>query len=156
MRRVMGGAAAGATALMVMTVLGAGPAAASETVNWAPVKTNSNWECSGYWTVPPSMVKFKSCIVRNASNDAQAVLVVQNPTSTDHTITKGRVVFESQRGGDVWCARTNLAAGATAGCYAPTVKTIPACTRTTDATVSLWVNNGGSTTISKDGENMHC
>ncbi|MFD9544822.1 hypothetical protein [Streptomyces sp. NPDC060022] len=111
------------------------PAHASETVNWKPVKTNANWHCTDYLTHPTSGLKLKTCIVLNSSNDAQGVLVAQNPTSSAKTIS-GRVVFESQRGGDVWCATSNFAAGATAGCYAPTVS-IPACRTTTDAEGTL-------------------
>lgn len=124
-------AALAACAVLVV----AQPAQASDTVNWKPVKTNANWHCTNYLYHPTSGLNLKTCIVLNRSNDAQGVLVAQNPTSSAKTIS-GRVVFESQRGGDVWCATSNFAAGATAGCFAPTVH-IPACKSTTDAKGTL-------------------
>ncbi|MGA5499333.1 hypothetical protein ACPCSP_34010 [Streptomyces cinereoruber] len=103
-------------------------AVASDTVGWKTVSTNSNWYCGAYvghsettvWN--SEWMKFKACTVVNNSGGAQAVLVVQNSHPTDgFYMEMGRVVFESQRGGDVWCAPSNLSAGMTRGCYGPTV-----------------------------------
>ncbi|MGX1542234.1 hypothetical protein [Streptomyces adustus] len=124
-----------------MVLFSAAPANASATVNWKSVSTNSNWSCGSYINHDSRQaVRFKACIVTNASGGTQAVLVVQN-TSTiyDEYLDKGRVIFESQRGGDVWCAPTNLAAGATAGCYAPTVQ-VGTCTQTDSASVELTIS----------------
>ncbi|MGK5629307.1 hypothetical protein [Streptomyces sp. URMC 123] len=131
-------AAAGALALC------ASPAVASPTVNWKPVDTNSSWDCpkyvahqayKGVW----GGLNFKTCIVtRNVGKNghAQAVLVVQNATRHDVYLEKGRIVFQSAEGGDVWCAPTNLAVGATAGCYGPLVDVLD-CNRTTRADTEL-------------------
>ncbi|MFE9394615.1 hypothetical protein [Streptomyces flavidovirens] len=115
-------AAAGAVALC------AAPASASATVNWKPVNTNSNWHCNEPYDHPQYAgvwggVNFKTCIVMGTSTltKAQAVLVVQNKARQDVYIEMGRLIFASSSGGDVWCAPSNLAPGATAGCYAPSV-----------------------------------
>ncbi|MET8513262.1 hypothetical protein [Streptomyces sp. NPDC005077] len=130
-------AAAGAIALC------AAPASASPTVNWQPVNTNSNWECSDYKDHPAydgvwGGVRFKTCIVMSniPGTKAQAVLVVQNRANQDVYIEKGRLTFESSSGGDVWCAASNLASGATAGCYAPSVPVLD-CQFTTLANSEL-------------------
>ncbi|MET9424911.1 hypothetical protein ABZY06_29980 [Streptomyces sp. NPDC006540] len=101
---------------------------ASDTVGWKTVSTNSNWYCGAYvdhtstFVYPSYKIKFKACTVVNNSGGAQAVLVVQNTHLTNgYYMEMGRVVFESQRGGDVWCAPSNLSAGMTRGCYGPTV-----------------------------------
>ncbi|MFD9426918.1 MULTISPECIES: hypothetical protein [unclassified Streptomyces] len=96
-----------------------------------------------------------TCIVLNGNNDAQGVLVAQNPTSSAKTIS-GRVVFESQRGGDAWCDTSNFAAGATAGRCAPTVH-IPACQTTTSAKGTLNIAGYGLVyTVVKDGISTLC
>ncbi|WP_369275547.1 hypothetical protein AB5J55_41230 [Streptomyces sp. R11] len=61
-------------------------------------------------------LSFKACTVVNASGGAQAVLVAQNANELHlWRMQKGRVVFESQLGGDVWCAASNLESGFTRG-----------------------------------------
>ncbi|MEU0690562.1 hypothetical protein [Streptomyces uncialis] len=148
-------AAAGLTALFVP------PASASPTVNWKPVNTNANWRCTPYTTHSAYLnvwggVKFKSCIVMSniPGTKAQAVLVVQNAANQDVHMEKGRVVFESSSGGDVWCASSNLAAGATAGCYAPSVDVVN-CHITTAATTELTLL-GRKDTDNKGGEHVPC
>ncbi|MFF9865246.1 hypothetical protein ACF1G0_07460 [Streptomyces sp. NPDC013953] len=100
--------------------LGAAPASASDTVNWKAVKTSSNWHCTEYVGTDTPGVNVKMCIVVNSGHYAQGVLVAQN-ASNQHVGIKGRIRFESEYGGDVWCAWSQLSKGATAGCYAPTV-----------------------------------
>ncbi|MFE4449389.1 hypothetical protein [Streptomyces sp. NPDC056796] len=119
-------------------LLSTAPSYASETVGWKPVATTSNWSCGAYISHDVrSAVRFRACIVTNASGGAQTVLWVENKsTAYDEYIDQGRVVFESQLGGDVWCKPSNLAYGGTAGCYAPTVP-VGKCSRTTSATVEL-------------------
>ncbi|MFD4835359.1 hypothetical protein ACFWPV_36830 [Streptomyces uncialis] len=85
---------------------------------------------------------------------AQAVLVVQNAAHQDVHIEKGRVIFESASGGDVWCAPSNLAAGATAGCYAPSVLALH-CNVTTQATTELTLL-GRKDRTTKGGEYVPC
>ncbi|TQE35819.1 hypothetical protein Sipo8835_12360 [Streptomyces ipomoeae] len=92
---------------------------ASAAANWKEVSTNSNWNCSDYKPHPvSSYVKFKVCLVINASDDAQAVLVVQN--TTGGPITIGGAV-RSDFGSNVDCANSTLNTSFTRGCFAPTV-----------------------------------
>ncbi|MFB7313121.1 hypothetical protein [Streptomyces sp. NPDC056192] len=133
--------AAASAAIVGLVVLGSSPASASGTVNWKPVNTTGAWHCNGYvphgaYSTVPGGVKFKTCIVMPNNDAAQAVLVVQNATAHDVYIEKGRVVFESSSGGDIWCAASNLASGATAGCYAPTINPLD-CQFTTNADTEL-------------------
>ncbi|GHD21869.1 hypothetical protein [Streptomyces galbus] len=101
--------------------LGVAPASA-KTVNWQIVSTNSNWYCGGgYITHPVSEhVNFKACLVVNANNDAQTVLVVQNTASV--AVAIGGLVFFD--GGSVSnttdCAASTLNPGFTRGCFGPT------------------------------------
>lgn len=62
-------------------------------------------------------VKFKFCIVVNANEDAQAVVVVQNTASVAVSIA-GAV--RSDFGSNVDCAVSPLNPGFTRGCFAPT------------------------------------
>ncbi|WP_228974364.1 hypothetical protein [Streptomyces sp. DH12] len=101
----------------------ASPAVADE-VKWKPVDTDSTWHCSDYYHHKGSRnVFFKSCNVVNASNYAQAVLVVQNKASVTINI-EGEVT--TNFGGHVDCAPSPLGAGATRGCYGPTKYVGPA------------------------------
>lgn len=96
---------------------GATPASAAQ--NWQAVNTNGNWWCTDYHQHEVSdYVNFKVCRVRNANNDAQAVLVVQNKASVAVSIS-GAVY--SNFGSNVECAATTLNPGFTRGCFAPTV-----------------------------------
>ncbi|WP_399884957.1 hypothetical protein ACGH7X_13300 [Streptomyces sp. BBFR51] len=142
-------------AAMVGIVLFSAPQAhASDTVKWKPVSTNSNWSCGAYiGHNDRAHIKLKACIVTNSSGGAQAVLVVQNAGTSDQYLSKGRVIFESQLGGDVWCAPTNLAAGRTAGCYAPTVQ-VGNCWRTSSATVELTLTR--VTAATANGQYVPC
>ncbi len=110
-------------------LIGIQPAVASPTVGWKIVDTNSYWECGDYvkhtrtFTPGDFGINFKACTVVNSVGGAQAVLVVQNASGLNPWILqKGRVVFESQSEGDVWCAESTLNPGFTRGCYAPTVQ----------------------------------
>ncbi|WP_162833111.1 hypothetical protein [Streptomyces sp. CB09001] len=142
------------TALLAIVLFSASPAQASDTVKWKPVSTNSNWSCGAYiGHNDRSHIKLKACIVTNSSGGAQAVLVVQNAGTSDQYLSKGRVIFESQLGGDVWCAPTNLAEGRTAGCYAPTVQ-VGNCWRTSSATVELTLTR--VTAATADGQYVPC
>ncbi|MEW2614158.1 hypothetical protein AB0937_29005 [Streptomyces sp. NPDC047880] len=117
-----------ATIAAGLVLFGSQSAVASDTVGWKTV-SSSTWAC-GDWvahgqTFQPGLspLNFKACAVTNASGGAQAVLVVQNANELHGwDLEKGRVVFESQLGGDVWCAPSLLNSGFTRGCYAPTVQ----------------------------------
>ncbi|MEU1457339.1 hypothetical protein [Streptomyces avermitilis] len=139
----------------------ASPASASDTVGWQPVNTNSNWHCTDYephnayqgvW----GGVNFKTCIIMSnvSGSKTQAVLVVQNKANQDVYIEKGRVVFMSSSGGDVWCKASNLAAGATAGCYAPTVYSTQ-CQFTTNA-ISYLTLLGRTDSVTNPGWEAPC
>ncbi|EKX60306.1 hypothetical protein Sipo8835_12365 [Streptomyces ipomoeae] len=139
MRRWTAVAAASATVLL----FGANSASASPTMNWKEVSTNDSWVCSSYVThVDKPGVKFKACIVTNLKGHSQAVLVVQNVSGSAVTID-GRIVFDSQEGGDAWCASSTLNSGFTRGCFGPTVKV---CKAHGDAVVTLGVNGKDDTT----------
>jgi len=97
--------------------------ASAATVNWKPVNTNANWHCTDYVKHPAYAnvwggVNLKACIVKGTTvgAKAQGVLVVQNKAQQNVFIESGQVIT---KGGNVACAASNLAAGATAGCYAP-------------------------------------
>jgi hypothetical protein len=126
-------------------MLHAPTASASPTVGWKAVSTNSNWYCNEQYTthVDKPGVKFKACIVRNSNGDAQAVLVVQN-VSGERVNIDGRIVFESQRGGDIWCDDSPLENGFTRGCYGKTVL-MDRCERPGTAVVTLGVNGSNDT-----------
>lgn len=118
--------AAATAAATVGVLVSASSASASPTVGWQAVSSNANWHCTNYTDLltQPGM-NMKTCIVRNASQDAQAVLVIQNKTGRaidiNNSDTQSRVVFESALGGDVWCASTTLNDGFTRGCFGTTV-----------------------------------
>lgn len=153
MRRITAIAAVAAS----FVLFGAESAVASDTVGWKEVNTNSSWHCSDYvhHRAKPGL-KFKACIVKNSTPKAQAILVVQNASGDPVSIGRSRVVFESQRGGDVWCAgSTTLQPGFTRGCYAPSVP-IPQCYLTTDAVVTLNINGVDDYTRQADGPVIVC
>jgi hypothetical protein len=110
------------TAAAVGTIaLGAAPATAAE--KWDPVSTNSTWECGDYENhVVSNNVSFKTCVVHNASGDAQTVLVVQNRASVAVAI-EGWLKFEGA-GSEytVFCDPSPLNPGYTRGCYGPSVQ----------------------------------
>ncbi|WP_256104409.1 hypothetical protein [Streptomyces sp. ODS05-4] len=146
------------------SAVGVSTASASPTANWAPVSTNSNWHCTGYTEVlfSPGM-KLKSCIVRNANQDAQGVLVIQNTSGRAYEINnvdeRSRVWFESEHGGDVWCASSTINSGATRGCFGKTVHV--GCRATTKADVLLALRDPSdgfktSTSMEKGGVPSGC
>jgi hypothetical protein len=129
-------------AATVGVMLSASSASASPTVGWQPVSTNANWHCTDYGNLTAVRgVKLKTCIVRNANQDAQGVLVVQN--TSGHAIeinnvdTQSRVVFESALEGDVWCASTTLNSGFTRGCFGKTVHVGCRATGFADGTLAV-------------------
>ncbi|WP_078950028.1 hypothetical protein [Streptomyces sp. CFMR 7] len=106
-------AAAAAGAL----VFSASPASAA--ANWQAVNTNSNWDCLPYKTHTISAnIKFKPCVVTNANNHTQVVLVIQH-TGTAAAIVSGEIV--SSFGSNTLCNSSTFNPGFTRGCYAPTV-----------------------------------
>ncbi|MER5942006.1 hypothetical protein ABT121_32400 [Streptomyces sp. NPDC001928] len=138
-----------ATVAASLVLFGAQSAVASDTVGWKTVSTNSNWYCGAYvkhsesYEVGMFGLNFKACTVVNSSGGAQAVLVAQNANELHRWyMQKGRVVFESQLGGDIWCAASNLESGLTRGCYAPTVP-VGKCQRVDAAYVEMTI--GGVT-----------
>lgn len=131
-----------ATAATAGVVFSAPSASASPTVGWQAVSTNANWHCTEYkeLTFAPGM-KLKTCIVRNASQDAQAVLVIQNTTGhameVNYTGKQSSVVFESALEGDVWCAPTTINDGFTRGCFGKTVHVGCRATSYADGTLAV-------------------
>ncbi|MEU8620137.1 hypothetical protein [Streptomyces sp. NPDC048623] len=108
-----------AAAAIGTIALGTAPASAAQ--NWGTVSTNSNWNCGAYKNHSVSdYVSFKICVVRNANNDAQTVLVVQNRASVAVAIG-GEVQFQGGGHNEVaMCAASTLNPGYTRGCYGPT------------------------------------
>ena len=96
--------------------LAASPASAA---NWQTVSTNSNWVCSEYKHHQVSnFVNYKVCIVVNANDDAQVVLVVQNAADVAVSIAGTATGF----GSNVNCPTSTLNPGFTRGCYSPTIQ----------------------------------
>ncbi|MFC9943591.1 hypothetical protein [Streptomyces pratensis] len=138
-RRLLGAFVAGAAAL------GSGFATATPATSapfWQAVNTDSNWSCSDYKNHRLSHnIKFKTCIVRNSSNDAQAVLVVQN-SGTKAAVIHGDI-GQTLTGGahdgfyySASCYESTLNPGFTRGCFG---STFPGTTRIT-ATSELLMN----------------
>ncbi|WP_371667417.1 hypothetical protein OG985_07250 [Streptomyces sp. NBC_00289] len=103
-------------------LLAAAPAGAAPT--WQTVSTNSNWSCAP--TVVHSAkagVGFQACLVRNAGDDAQTVLVVVNNSGSDVTIS-GTVT--SDFAADASCSTYTLPAGQRRGCFGTTAH-VPDC-----------------------------
>ncbi|WP_328880343.1 hypothetical protein [Streptomyces sp. NBC_00299] len=118
---------------------------------WQEVSTNSNWHCSPYKAHRLSLnIKFKTCIVRNASNGAQAVLVVQN-SGTKAALIRG-VLDTFNTGGDYQgnymysCKESKLNPGYTRGCFGTT---FPG-TNDISATSSLYMNGNDDINLSQD------
>ncbi|MFG2194432.1 hypothetical protein [Streptomyces sp. NPDC048639] len=118
---------------------------------WQEVSTNSNWTCSPYKAHRLSFnIKFKTCIVRNAANDAQAVLVVQN-SGTAAADIRG-VVHHHNTGGtydgnwDFSCKTSRLNPGFTRGCFGTT---FPG-TSDIQASSELWMNGNENINLSTD------
>ncbi|MGW0285337.1 hypothetical protein ACWDXT_19790 [Streptomyces sp. NPDC003236] len=104
--------------------------------------------CADYTShVDKPGVKFKACVVVNSTRGAQAVLVAPNVSGGPVTID-GRIVFESQLGGDAWCASTPLNTGFTRGCFAPTVQ-LASCDPVGIAIVTLGVGGRDDTARSE-------
>ena len=110
-----------------------GTASASPTVNWR-VDSTPPGQCSGYQQASVGL-KMQACIITN-NGYAQAVLVAKNDGAGTRAIS-GRIVFESARGGDAWCASSYLSQGYTVICMGPTVY-VGVNRFTTDAKV--WLN----------------
>lgn len=119
---------------------------------WQEVDTNSTWNCSPYKSHRLSFnIKFKTCIVRNANNDAQSVLVVQN-SGTKAAEIRGEVdeVLSGGSWGDGYdigpfaCSLSTLNPGFTRGCFGITYS---GTTRIT-ATSTLFMN--GSEEVNAD------
>ncbi|EDY47216.1 hypothetical protein [Streptomyces clavuligerus] len=108
-----------AIAAMAAGTLATAAAPASAVANWQPVDTTPTWECSRERVHQVSNnIKFKVCTIRNANNDAQGVLVVQH-SGTAPAVISGEVV--TNFGSNTACAGSQLNAGFTRGCFAPTV-----------------------------------
>ncbi|MFE3907885.1 hypothetical protein ACFXPY_48825 [Streptomyces sp. NPDC059153] len=120
-------AAAGALAFA------ASPASAS--ANWQEVNTNSNWNCLPYkkHTISAN-IKFKPCVVTNANNDTQVVLVIQH-TGTAAAVVAGEV--RSDFGSNTLCNGSTFNPGFTRGCYAPTVNVPPSGGGTVNVRLSV-------------------
>jgi len=140
-RKVLGTATAAVGAL----AFAASPASAAP--YWQVVSTDSNWSCSTYQPHQVSNnVNFKTCIVRNANNDAQAVLVVQNKATVAITI-RGELTYTHDGFSNyITCKLSTLNPGFTRGCFAPT-ETDPGQMR---ADTVLWVNGSENGNYDKD------
>lgn len=133
-----------AAAAVGATVFTAGPAAAA--YDWQTVSTNSNWSCDDYVAHPLSKnIKFKTCVVRNASNGAQGVLVVQN-SGTKVADIRGEVsVYGYTPSGDyrqsyATCKFDDLQPGLTRGCFGYTVEG----TVNLEVNTAFWMNGSDS------------
>ncbi|MET9800260.1 hypothetical protein [Streptomyces sp. NPDC006368] len=105
-----------AAALMGSTLLTAAPAEAAP--YWQTVSTNLSWKCAPTAAHPAKAgVGYQACLVRNAYDDAQVVLVVVNNSSSAVTIS-GTVT--SSFGPDASCSAYNLAVGERRGCFGTT------------------------------------
>ncbi|MFJ6560877.1 hypothetical protein ACIQMV_13515 [Streptomyces sp. NPDC091412] len=118
---------------------------------WQEVSTSSTWSCSTPKAHRLSLnINFKTCIVRNAKNDAQAVLVVQN-SGTKAAVIRG-VVHHYNTGGtyagnwDFSCLESTLNPGFTRGCFGTTYSG----TRDISATSELWMNGYDAGNLSTD------
>lgn len=111
-----------AAAVAGSVLLAAAPAGAAP--YWQTVSTNSNWSCAA--TVVHTAragVGFQACIVRNANDDAQVVLVVVNNSSSAVTVS-GTVT--SEFAAEASCSTYSLAAGERRGCFGTTAH-VPDC-----------------------------
>ncbi|MFF9867499.1 hypothetical protein ACF1G0_19100 [Streptomyces sp. NPDC013953] len=149
MKKTLGLLAASAT-MVGAGLVNAGPAAAAPPY-WQPVDTNANWSCSPYKSHRLSFnIKFKTCIVRNANNDAQAVLVVQNSGTKAADI---RGVLQTENTGGIYegswratCTHSTLNPGFTRGCFNQTFSG----TRDIAATSQLYMNGDEEANLSVD------
>lgn len=110
-----------AASVVALLLFGAAPASAYPI--WQSYKSNSNWHCSD--TFPTSLsqnVVFQTCIIVNASDQAQAVLVVANRGTKDASISGGPFSDELYgEGGSYYCEWTTLDAGEAIACFGKTV-----------------------------------
>jgi hypothetical protein len=105
------------------------------TVNWQEVgQTDANWECTGVANHPAAPgVRFRGCTVVNSSNQAQAVLVLVNNSSSPIQINGGantRIMGSRDSWHsyiDVRCASSPLHSGFQRGCFSRTkdIKSFP-------------------------------
>ncbi|MFJ3582971.1 hypothetical protein ACIPPS_12195 [Streptomyces sp. NPDC090127] len=142
-----------AAAVLGATVFTAGPAAAAGA--WQSVSTNSNWDCDDYVAHKLSVnIKFKTCVVRNANNDAQGVLVVQN-SGTKVANIRGEVTAGGYTPGGAFrhshgtCKFADLLPGQTRGCFGYNV----AGTVNLDVDTALWMNGSDSDVHLSRGSN---
>lgn len=136
-------------------VIGSGLATATPAVAtppyWQAVSTNSDWDCSQYKAHRLSLnIKFKTCIVRNSSGGAQAVLVVQN-SGTKAALIRGELNTYNTGGTyqgsyTYYCSESTLNAGYTRGCFG---QTFPG-TSDISATSSLYMNGYDDLHLSQD------
>ncbi|MET9575415.1 hypothetical protein ACLQ2D_33375 [Streptomyces sp. DT199] len=121
---------------------------------WQEVNTGPNWTCSPFKTHRLSFnIKFKTCIVRNSSNGAQSVLVVQNSSANPVQI-RGEV--DEVLSGGSWgsgydigtfaCKLSTLNSGFTRGCFGITYS---GTTRIT-STSTLFMNGSEEANATQD------
>lgn len=142
-----------AAAVVGATVFTAGPAAAAGT--WQTVSTNSNWDCDDYLPHKLSKnIRFKTCVVRNANNDAQGVLVVQS-IGTKVANIRGEVTAYGYTAGGAHrhsygtCKFDDLLPGQTRGCFGYTVED----TVNLEVDTALWMNGSDSNVHLSRGHN---
>jgi hypothetical protein len=115
--------------------LSASPASAAPYWQEVNTSTGSKWTCNSTKAHPASsQVGFQTCLVTNANQDAQAVLVVVN-NSTKAIQLSG--VIDTSFGADASCYTSTLNPGFQRGCFTPTVHV---GTGTIGATSYLTVN----------------
>ncbi|MER5465909.1 hypothetical protein ABT010_35685 [Streptomyces sp. NPDC002668] len=114
-------------------LLSSGPAMASidrpDLVAWQEVgETNANWKCGTVVNHPAGDgIRFRACIIKNASNDAQAVLVLVNNSGNriqihgeKNTTIRTNWNPSMKNRGDVNCASSPLNTAFQRGCFSET------------------------------------
>lgn len=113
--RLLTAVAVSALAILAV-VFSASPAAAAP--YWQEVRTGPTWNCGSTETHTVSDgVGFQTCIVYNANQDAQAVLVVVN-NATNPIRLSGEV--DTSFGATFSCLESTLNPGFRRGCFGPT------------------------------------
>lgn len=114
--------------LVIASVAGTsvlGATAAQAAPRWQKSKITPTWSCTP-WGNSASGVQFKACVVVNRNNDAQAVVVVRNPTRRAHSIQANRVSLYrgkpriEQMGPQEACHNSSLSAGQSRACFGTT------------------------------------
>ncbi|MGV9943378.1 hypothetical protein [Streptomyces sp. NPDC003401] len=112
------------TAATALTGLLLASAPAGAAPNWQTVSTGPTWSCAptvGH--AAKAGVGFQACLVRNANDDAQTVLVVVNNSGSAVTVS---ATVTSDFAASAACSTYTLAAGERRGCFGTTAH-VPDC-----------------------------